>query len=60
MYSHAATQLSAVLRIKTFKAILSQDIEFFDREENSTGSLTTGLGGNSQKIFGLAGVTLGA
>ena len=60
MFNHAATRLSAVLRAKSFKAILSQDIEFFDREDNSTGSLTTGLSDNPQKIFGLAGVTLGA
>lgn len=60
MYNHAASQLSAVLRIKSFKAIVSQDIEFFDKEENSTGALTTGLADNPQKIFGLAGVTLGA
>lgn len=59
MFNHAAAQLSAVLRIKSFKAIVSQDIEFFDREENSTGSLTTGLADNPQKIYGLAGVTLG-
>ena len=60
MYNHAAAQLSAVLRTRSFKAILSQDIEFFDKEENSTGALTTGLADNPQKIFGLAGVTLGA
>ena len=60
LFNHAAAQLSAVLRIKSFKAIVSQDIEFFDREENSTGALTTGLADNPQKIFGIAGITLGA
>ena len=60
MYNNAAAQLSAVIRDRSFKAILSQDIEFFDREENSTGALTTGLSGNPQKVFGLAGITLGA
>ncbi|KAF9649396.1 P-loop containing nucleoside triphosphate hydrolase protein [Thelephora ganbajun] len=60
MFNHAATQLSAVLRDKSFKAILSQDIEFFDREENNTGTLTAGLSSNPQKVFGLAGITLGA
>jgi hypothetical protein len=48
-----------VLRIKSFKAIVSQDIESFNEEENSTGALTTGLADNPQKIFGLTGVTLG-
>ena len=60
MFNDAAAQLAAVLRNRSFKAILSQDIEFFDREENNTGALTTGLSGNPQKIFGLAGITLGA
>jgi ATP-binding cassette subfamily B (MDR/TAP) protein 1 len=60
MFNRAAAQLSAVLRNRSFKAILSQDIEFFDREENNTGALTTGLSSNPQKIFGLAGITLGA
>ena len=60
MYNNAAARLSAVLRDRSFKAILSQDIEFFDKEENSTGSLTTGLSDNPQKVFGLAGITLGA
>lgn len=35
-------------------------VEFFDREENATGSLTSGLSDNPQKVNGLAGVTLGA
>lgn len=60
MFNNAAAQLSAVLRNRSFKAILSQDIEFFDKEENNTGALTTGLSSNPQKIFGLAGITLGA
>lgn len=60
MFNSAAAQLSAVLRNTSFKSILSQDIEFFDREENNTGALTTGLSSNPQKIYGLAGVTLGA
>jgi len=60
MYNDAASRLSAVLREKSFMAILSQDIEYFDKEENNTGSLTTGLSDNPQKVFGLAGITLGA
>ena len=60
MFNNAASRLSAVLRERSFRAILSQDIEYFDKEENNTGSLTTGLSDNPQKVFGLAGVTLGA
>lgn len=60
MFNNAAARLSAVLRNKSFEAILSQDIEFFDKDENNTGALTTGLSSNPQKIFGIAGITLGA
>jgi len=38
---------------------LASSVEFFDRDENSTGSLTSSLSENAQKINGLAGVTLG-
>jgi hypothetical protein len=34
-------------------------VEFFDKDENSTGGLTGNLSDNPQKINGLAGVTLG-
>jgi len=34
-------------------------VEYFDREENATGSLTAALSENPQKVNGLAGVTLG-
>ncbi|KAF9242529.1 ste6-like protein [Melanogaster broomeanus] len=48
-YAHWASNLSSG---KTF--------EFFDKDENGTGSLTANLSNNPQKINGLAGVTLGA
>ena len=35
-------------------------VEFFDQDHNSTGSLTSALSDNPQKVNGLAGVTLGA
>jgi ATP-binding cassette subfamily B (MDR/TAP) protein 1 len=35
-------------------------VEFFDRDENSAGGLTSTLSDNPQKVNGLAGVTLGA
>ncbi|KAF7978444.1 hypothetical protein HWV62_632 [Athelia sp. TMB] len=60
LFATAAAQLSSKLRALSFRAILRQDIEFFDREENSTGSLTSRLSDNPQKVNGLAGVTLGA
>ncbi|KAJ3989819.1 P-loop containing nucleoside triphosphate hydrolase protein [Lentinula detonsa] len=59
-FSASAANLTAKLRILSFRAILRQDIEFFDRDENNTGALTAELSDNPQKVNGLAGVTLGA
>ncbi|KAG1745981.1 P-loop containing nucleoside triphosphate hydrolase protein [Suillus paluster] len=59
-FASSAATLTAKLRSISFKAILRQDIEYFDKEENSTGALTSGLSENAQKVNGLAGVTLGA
>lgn len=60
LFASAAANLTSKLRSLSFKAILRQDIEFFDKDENSTGSLTANLSDNPQKVNGLAGVTLGA
>ncbi|KAG6840985.1 hypothetical protein C0991_002875 [Blastosporella zonata] len=60
LFASAAARLTAKLRSLSFRAILRQDIEFFDKEENSTGSLTANLSDNPQKVNGLAGITLGA
>ncbi|KAL1744419.1 ste6-like protein [Schizophyllum fasciatum] len=59
-FSASASKLSARLRSLSFKSILRQDIEFFDEERHSTGSLVSNLSDNPQKVNGLAGVTLGA
>ncbi|KAF9533188.1 multidrug resistance protein 1 [Crepidotus variabilis] len=60
LFGYAAAVLTSRLRKLSFKAILRQDIEFFDEEKNSTGSLTSSLSDNPQKVNGLAGITLGA
>ncbi|KIL59283.1 hypothetical protein M378DRAFT_27062 [Amanita muscaria Koide BX008] len=60
LFSSAANRLTARLRTLSFRAILRQDIEYFDKDENSTGALTASLSENPQKVNGLAGVTLGA
>ncbi|KAF8892354.1 multidrug resistance protein 1 [Gymnopilus junonius] len=60
VFSSAAAHLSSRLRHLAFKSMLRQDIVFFDKEENSTGSLVAKLSDNPQKFEGLAGVTLGA
>ncbi|CAK5279585.1 unnamed protein product [Mycena citricolor] len=60
LFASAAATLTTKLRRLSFKAILRQDIEFFDKDENSAGSLTSSLSDNPQKVNGLAGITLGA
>ncbi|KKK16836.1 hypothetical protein AOCH_000250 [Aspergillus ochraceoroseus] len=46
-------------RSKAFRSILRQDITFFDREENSTGALTSFLSTETKHLSGVSGVTLG-
>ncbi|KAG7088358.1 hypothetical protein E1B28_012362 [Marasmius oreades] len=60
MFAAAAATLSSKLRSLSFKAILRQDIVFFDQDDHSTGGLTTDLSDHPQKVNGLAGITLGA
>ncbi|KAF8987321.1 hypothetical protein BDQ17DRAFT_572176 [Cyathus striatus] len=59
LFSSTAAVLTARLRKLSFRAILRQDIEFFDKDENSTGALTSSLSDRPQKVSGLAGITLG-
>ncbi|KAJ7288261.1 P-loop containing nucleoside triphosphate hydrolase protein [Mycena rebaudengoi] len=59
-FSSSGATLTQKLRSLTYRAILRQDIEFFDKDENSAGGLTSTLSENPQKVNGLAGVTLGA
>ncbi|KAI6098491.1 P-loop containing nucleoside triphosphate hydrolase protein [Pisolithus sp. B1] len=60
VFTLAASNLTTKLRTLSFRAILRQDIQFFDRAENSTGALTSRVNDHPQKVEGLAGVTLGA
>ena len=60
LFAFSAAHLTAKLCSLSFRAILRQDIEFFDKDENNTGALTSTLSDNPQKINGLAGITLGA
>jgi ATP-binding cassette subfamily B (MDR/TAP) protein 1 len=60
MFMRTAGDLSFRLRKLAFQSVLRQDIAYFDEERHSTGSITTGLSQNPERISGLAGVTLGA
>ncbi|KAL4788015.1 P-loop containing nucleoside triphosphate hydrolase protein [Aspergillus varians] len=46
-------------RSTAFRTILRQDIAFFDKEENSTGALTSFLSTETKHLSGVSGVTLG-
>ncbi|GAA5883526.1 hypothetical protein JCM16303_005465 [Sporobolomyces ruberrimus] len=59
LFGATAERLAAKLRLNTFRAILRQDIAYFDRDENSTGHLTALVADLAQKINGLMGVTQG-
>lgn len=59
-YLRATNDLVFRLRMLIFRALLRQDIAYFDEEKHSTGALTSGLAQNPEKISGLGGVTLGA
>ncbi|KAI9462777.1 P-loop containing nucleoside triphosphate hydrolase protein [Lactarius psammicola] len=60
LFAHSAASLTSKLRSLSFRATLRQDIEYFDRDENSSGAIVSGLSDGPQKINGLAGITLGA
>lgn len=60
LFALSASLLTNKLRSLSFRAILRQDIEYFDRDENSSGAIVSGLSDGPQKINGLAGITLGA
>lgn len=47
------------VRLLTFRSILRQDVAFFDRDENSTGALTSSLATQCTDLAGLHGTTLG-
>lgn len=46
-------------RDKSFRAMLRQDITFFDKEENSAGALTSFLSIETTHLAGVSGVSLG-
>ncbi|KAJ7166952.1 P-loop containing nucleoside triphosphate hydrolase protein [Mycena filopes] len=60
LFGSAAASFTAKLRALLFRAVLGQEIQFFDKESNNTGSLTSNLSDHPQKVKGLIGITLGA
>ncbi|KAJ3360668.1 GTPase-activating protein [Kappamyces sp. JEL0680] len=59
-FGFSSEYLTERLRMKTFQAILRQDVAFFDDEKHSTGGLTSNLSSDAQYVQGLAGLTMGS
>lgn len=58
-FAYSSEKMIYRARTAAFRALLRQDISFFDREENSTGALTTSLSAEIKHLTGISGVTLG-
>ena len=58
-FAYCSERLVHRARDKAFRVMLRQDIAFFDREENSAGSLTSFLSTETTHLAGMSGVTLG-
>jgi ATP-binding cassette subfamily B (MDR/TAP) protein 1 len=59
-FAKTSERLVYKVRDTAFRTILRQDVEFFDRDENSTGALTSFLSTETTHVAGLSGVTLGS
>ncbi|ANB14367.1 ATP-binding cassette alpha-factor transporter STE6 [Sugiyamaella lignohabitans] len=57
--SYASQKLVRKIRLLVFRQYMRMDIEFFDRDENSTGALTSTLAKDAQAVEGFGGATLG-
>ncbi|KAL1969025.1 hypothetical protein VTN77DRAFT_859 [Rasamsonia byssochlamydoides] len=58
-FAFSSEKLIRRARSQAFRAMLRQDISFFDKEENSTGALTSFLSTETKHLSGISGVTLG-
>lgn len=59
-FGYASEKMVRRVRFQSFRAIMRQEIAFFDRPEHSTGSLTTMLSTEATAMSGLSGVNLGS
>ncbi|KAF8861956.1 putative Leptomycin B resistance protein pmd1 [Acephala macrosclerotiorum] len=58
-FAYCSEKLIHRVRDRAFRTMLRQDIEFFDKEENTAGALTSFLSTETTHVAGLSGVTLG-
>ncbi|KAK1073519.1 GTPase-activating protein [Friedmanniomyces endolithicus] len=58
-FAYCSERLVHRTRDMSFRVMLRQDIQFFDREENTAGALTSFLSTETTHLAGMSGVTLG-
>jgi ATP-binding cassette subfamily B (MDR/TAP) protein 1 len=58
-FAMCSERLVRRVRDKAFRAMLRQDVAFFDKDENTAGALTSFLSTETTHVAGLSGVTLG-
>jgi ATP-binding cassette subfamily B (MDR/TAP) protein 1 len=58
-FAFCSERLIHRVRNRAFRTMLRQDIEYFDKEENTAGALTSFLSTETTHVAGLSGVTLG-
>lgn len=59
LFAKCSERLIHRVRDKSFRTMMRQDVEFFDRDENSAGALTSFLSTETTHVAGLSGSTLG-
>nr|AJG01604.1 ATP-binding cassette sub-family B MDR/TAP member 1 [Dreissena polymorpha] len=60
MFGRSGEYLTLRLRSMSFKAMLRQEIAFFDDHNNNVGALTTRLATDASQVQGAAGIKLGS
>ncbi|KAF2719584.1 ABC multidrug transporter Mdr1 [Polychaeton citri CBS 116435] len=58
IFAYTSERLIHRARDQAFRTMLRQDIQFFDREENTAGALTSFLSTETTHLAGMSGVTL--
>ena len=59
LFAKCSERLIHRVRDRAFRTMLRQDVAFFDRDENTSGVLTSFLSTETTHVAGLSGVTLG-
>lgn len=59
IFAYGSERMVHRIRYRAFRSMLRQDVEFFDRDENTAGALTSFLSTGATNMAGLSGATLG-